>query len=75
MARFYQDFILFMAVCMKSHLLYPFIHRRTLRLFSILVIENNAAMNTGMHIPFQISVLTFPEVELLDHIGVLFLIF
>ena len=49
------------------------------RLFPCLGIVNNAAMNTGLHISFQIVVL-FPldkhsEVELLNHDIVLFLVF
>ena len=47
--------------------------------FHILTIGNSAAVNIGMHVSFQISVLVFsdmyPEVELLDHMIVLFLVF
>ena len=47
--------------------------------FHILTIGNSAAVNIGMHVSFQISVLVFsdmyPEVELLDHMIVLFLCF
>ena len=40
------------------HLLYPFICRWTFRCFHVLVIVNNAAMNIGMHVSFQIIVLS-----------------
>ena len=47
--------------------------------FHILVITSNAAVNIGMHISFQISVLfslnKYPEVELMYYTASLFLIF
>ena len=47
--------------------------------FHILDIVNNAAMNIGVHLSFQISVFIFldiyPGVEFMDHIFVLFLVF
>ena len=47
--------------------------------FHVLAIVNNAAVNIGVHISVQISVLfssgKYPGVELLDHMVVLFLIF
>ena len=47
--------------------------------FPILAIVNNAAMNTGVHVSFQINVFIFfniyPGVEFLDYIVVLFLVF
>ena len=62
-----------------THLLYPFIYGWTLRLLPYLAIVNSAAMNTGVHISFEL-VLSFSsdkylEVELLNHMVVLFLIF
>ena len=48
--------------------------------FHILAIVFNAAVNTRVHVSFQISVFVFfmyiyPGVELLDHVVVLFLVF
>ena len=50
--------------------------------FYILAIVMGAAVNIGMHVSFLItvvvvvfSVVTYPAVELLDHMAVLFLIF
>ena len=47
--------------------------------FCILAIVNNAAVNTKVHVSFQITVFVFldiyPGVELLDHMVDLFLIF
>ena len=47
--------------------------------FCIMTIVNNAAMNIGVHIYFQIGVLfslgKYPEVDLLDHMVIRFLIF
>lgn len=48
------------------------------RCFHILVIVGNAAAGIGMHMSFQVSVLfsdKYPEVELLDRMLFLFLIF
>ena len=48
--------------------------------FCVLAIINSAAMNTGVHVSFQISVFVFfldicPEEELLGHMVILFLVF
>ena len=47
--------------------------------FHVLATVNNAAMNTGVHVPFRIGDLVssdiYPEVELLDYMVVLFLVF
>ena len=55
--------------------LYPFI----CWLLLYLAIVNNAAVNTGVHVSFEISVLFSlniqPGVELLDHMVILFLVF
>ena len=61
------------------HLLYSSVDG-DLRCFHLLAIINNAAVNTEVHESFQIKVFLFsseenPEVELLDPLVVLFLIF
>ena len=47
--------------------------------FHILALINNAAVNIGVHVSFQISALfssvIYPGVELLDYMVVLFLVF
>ena len=62
-------YILFIHSCIGGHL----------GCFHILTIVNNAAMNIGMHISFQISVLPtldkYLEVLLLGHMTALFLTF
>ena len=46
-------------------------------LFVVLAIVNNAAMNMGMHVSFQMVVLSgyIPAVGLLDHMVILLLVF
>ena len=61
-----------------SHLLYPFICWWTLRLLLCLG-YCSPSMNTGMHVSFQIRVLSFPDicpgVGLLVHMVTLYLVF
>ena len=61
------------------YLLYPSSVNGHLGCFLILAVVNNAAVNIGVHVTFQISVFIFfdkyPGVELLGHIVVLFLVF
>ena len=58
---------------------YPFIHRYTLQLLPHFSYLSNAAMNVGIQISlpetlFSILLVIYPEVELLDHMVVLFII-
>ena len=62
-----------------SHLPYLLGYGWALRLLPYIIV-NKAAMNIGIHISFPITVSFFPlckypEVKLLDHMAVLFLIF
>ena len=47
--------------------------------FYTLAVENNASVNIGIHISFQVNVLfplgTYTDVKLLNHVMVIFLIF
>ena len=60
-----------------------FIHSSVDGHFHILVIVNNAAINIGVHVSFQISVFVlfcfvsdiYPGVEFVGHMVVLFLVF
>ena len=69
-----------MCVCVcVSHILNQSSVDRHLGCFHVLAIVNSAAMNTEVHVSFQISVFVFldiyPGVELLDHMVGLFLVF
>lgn len=57
-------------------ILYPFISPWTLRLFHVLTTVNNAAMNMRcFELVFSFSLDILSEVELLNHMVVLFLVF
>ena len=69
-------------VCVHVYCIF-FIHSsvyRHLGCFRILAVVDNAALNIGVHVCFQISVCgvfldIYPGVELLGHVVVLFLVF
>ena len=54
--------------------LYPFIHQWTLTLFPYLATINNAEMNMGVQVSIFIPLDKYPEMELLSHMLILFLI-
>ena len=66
-------------VCVYTHTYMPYLYPFICWLLLYLAIVNNAAVNTGVHVSFEISVLfSFniqPGVELLDHMVILFLVF
>ena len=66
-------------VCVYTHTYMPYLYPLICWLLLYLAIVNNAAVNTGVHVSFEISVLfSFniqPGVELLDHMVILFLVF
>ena len=70
-----------MCVCVKVNIIYPFIYQWTLKLFPfmILTIINNVTMNIEcryhFELVFSLSSDKYLEMELLDHILVVFLIF
>ena len=55
---FFFGWVVFQCVCV-SHLLYLFMFWWTLRLLPYLAIINNAAVNIGVHVSFQISGFVF----------------
>ena len=55
---FFYGWVIFHCIYVP-HLLYPFTYWWTLRLLPFLGIVNNAVMNIGMHMSFQIRVLHF----------------
>ena len=65
-----------MCVCVCIYIYHIFI-KGYVSHFQILATVGNAAVNIGAHISFQISVFVSsknPEVELLDHMVILFLV-
>ena len=68
---------MFHCLYIHSFFIHSFINGRV-GCFHVLATANNSAMNIGVHISFRVSAFVFfgyPEVELLDHLVVLFLIF
>ena len=61
----------------SSHLLYPFICPGIFRLLHVLAIANSFAMNVGVHVSFQIGVLSgfMPRSGLLDPMVALLVVF
>ena len=54
-----------------THLLYPFLCQWTLGCFYVLAVVNSAAMNAGVHVPFQIMVFSghMPRSEIAESYG------
>ena len=72
---FFYGWKIFHCICVSY--LYPFLCRQILYCFHVLAILNIAAVNTGVHVSFQIMGFFgyMPRSGILDHVVVLFLFF